>query len=147
MTVRVDFYVLSRREMADKYHYACRIANKAHDRGLKVYLQTDGPQQSNLLDKLLWTFSQGSFVPHSVCDAPGQADDAERYPVQIGHGNAPPDCADLLISLCRAVPADYARFNRIAELIIDQAADKASGRERFNFYRGQGIHPNTHEIP
>ena len=145
MTVQVDFYVLAGADAAAKHHYACRIANKAYGRGLKVYLRTDDPAHSRLLDKMLWVFSQGSFVPHAVCDD-ARPNDIARYPVLIGHGDAPQECVDLLISLRREVPADYARFARVAELITDQAADKSSGRERFRFYREHGIEPQTHKV-
>ncbi len=160
MTVQVDFYVLGGVEAAGKDYYACRIANKGYGRGLKVYLRTGDPEHSRRLDKMLWTFSQGSFVPHAVCggethnqdpDSDHDADhdaghDINRYPVLIGHGDAPPHCAGLLISLGWEVPADYARFERVAELISAEAADKASGRERFRFYREQGIEPQTHKV-
>ena len=147
MTVRVDFYVLDRAEVAAKYNYACRIANKAFGSGLKVYMQTDDPEQSRLLDKMLWTFSQSSFVPHAICDgSDGQAHDSERYPVQIGCDGAPDECVDLLISLKQEAPADYAKFGRVAELILDEAADKSSGRRRFRFYREQGVEPQTHKV-
>ena len=152
MTVQVDFYVLGGAEAAGKDHYACRIANKGYGRGLKVYLRTGDPQHSRRLDKMLWTFAQGSFVPHAVCDDAAHNQDhdpdhdIDRYPVLIGHGDAPPHCADLLISLGSEVPADYARFARVAELIGAEAADKASGRERFRFYREQGIEPKTHKV-
>lgn len=147
MSARVDFYVIGRAAIADKYACACRIANKAHAQGLKVYMQTDDPSQSQRLDKLLWTFSQSSFVPHAVCDAGNTNNhNADRYPVQIGSGDAPAQCLDVLISLKREAPADYARFGRVAEFIINDAGDKAAGRKRFRFYRAQGIEPQMHEV-
>lgn len=148
MTTQVDFYVLARAQASDKYNYACRIANKAHEHGLKVYMQTDEAAQSSLLDAMLWTFSQSSFVPHAIYPGPGQEaeSDLERYPVQIGHEDAPDGCVDLLISLRQEAPADYARFGRVAELIVDEAADKSAGRRRFRFYREQGVTPRTHHV-
>ncbi len=146
MTTQVDFYVLARAQASDKYNYACRIANKAHEHGLKVYMQTDEAAQSSLLDAMLWTFSQSSFVPHAIHHVAQPASDLERYPVQIGHEDAPDGCVDLLISLRQEAPADYARFGRVAELIVDEAADKSAGRRRFRFYREQGIVPRTHHV-
>lgn len=144
MTVRVDFYVLEREALADKYAYACRIANKAYASGLKVYVRADELAACATLDEMLWTFSQSSFIPHAICDG---MHDVERYPVQIGCGEAPEGCRDVLISLKEKPPADYARFDRVVELIIAQAADKSSGRDRFRFYREQGVEPQTHKVP
>ncbi len=143
---RVDFYILADDAMTDKYAYACRLANKAYAQGLTVYMQTEAPAQNELLNKMLWTFSQSSFVPHAICDADGAAHDIERYPVQIGCGAPPPACAGLLISFAREAASDYARFGRVAELIINQEDDKACGRRRYQFYRQQGIAPHTHQI-
>jgi len=175
MTAQVDFYILPQAELAAKHTYACRIANKAFGQGLTVFIATEDAAQSQAVDKLLWTFAQNSFVPHAVCDGDGDGDgdrdgdrdgdgdgdrdgddDGDRdrdggdktrarYPVQIGHGEAPGEF-DLLISLRRDAPADYANFARVTELIIDDAEDKTAGRARFRFYRDQGLTPNTHNI-
>ena len=83
-------------------------------------------------------------MPHLIYD--GSASDAERYPVQIGHADAPDACVDLLISLKRETPADYARFARVAELILNDVDEKSSSRARFRFYREHGFEPKTHKI-
>ena len=86
MNARVDFYLLGSTDVTSKYTYACRIASKAFGQGMKVYLQTDEPGQNELLDKMLWTFSQSSFIPHIVHE--GVSHDVNRYPVQIGSASA-----------------------------------------------------------
>jgi len=142
--MQIDFYLLAKTQVSDKYHYACRIAGRAHRRGMTVFMQTDDAAQSALLDKMLWTFAQDSFVPHAVCAR--DEHDVARYPVQLGPAAAPPGCSGLLISLAREPAADYAGFERIAELVLSGAADKAAGRERFRFYRAKGIEPRAHHI-
>ncbi len=81
------------------------------------------------LDKTLWTFAQNSFVPNVIYQ-----------------GNAPDDCRDVLISLKNEASANYARFGRVVELILNDDADKISGRGRFRFYREQGVEPETHRV-
>lgn len=144
--MQVDFYILPHTEATEKHRYACRIANKAFGQGMTVFIATEDAEQSQALDKLLWTFAQNSFVPHAVCG--GGEQDTARYPVQIGDGPLPhgPHQFDLLISLRRDAPDDYAKFARVAELIIDDAEEKTAGRARFRFYREQGVAPNTHNI-
>ena len=144
MTAQVDFYVLAGAAQDDKDRYACRIAGLAHSRGLTVYMQTDEPAHAATLDKTLWTFAQNSFVPHAIYD--GNAHDPARYPVQIGCADAPDNCRDVLISLKNEAPTNYAHFTRVVELILNDDADKKSGRERFRFYREQGVEPNTHTV-
>jgi len=141
--MQVDFYILPQTDPAAKHPFACRIANKAFGQGMTVFIATEQAAQSAAMDKLLWTFAQSSFVPHAVCN--GDAKQLARYPVQIGDGAAPHEF-DLLVSLRRDAPDDYAKFSRVAELITDDADDKTAGRARFRFYREQGIAPNTHNI-
>src|SRR5688572_11838026 len=60
---RVDFYVLSADAPDARLRYACRLAERAVEQGCQVYIQTPDVQR---LDDMLWTFSDGSFLPHEV---------------------------------------------------------------------------------
>lgn len=143
MVEQVDFYVLENMGLADRSRYACRIAQKAYLSGLKVFVNT-APGQNTEIDELLWTFSQGSFVPHTLAErASGNWQD---FPVQVGTGPEGHEGADLLINLERDVPRQYAAFPRVADMVTNDPEDKAAGRERFRFYREQGIEPVTHKI-
>jgi DNA polymerase-3 subunit chi len=150
MTQQVDFYILGKLESTAKFKYACRVAQKAYLQGLTVYLHTESQQQNSELDMLLWTFSQGSFVPHIIAD--NAMADWQQYPVQLGDtlDNVENDGADttvdLLISLISDPPRTHSRFNRIVDLVTDFPEQKASGRRRFRYYREQGIEPNTHTV-
>jgi len=145
--MQIDFYLLAKTQPADRHHYACRLAAHAHRQGMTVFIQTEDPAHSALLDAMLWTFAQDSFVPHAVCahDA-HDAHDVVRYPVQLGPAAAPPECTGLLIALAHEPAADYARFQRIAEVVPGDDPGKAAARERFRFYRAQGIEPRAHHI-
>ena len=77
---RIDFYVLQNQSPNGRYKLACRITEKAYLSECKIYLRTNNIEESQLLDDLLWTFSQSSFVPH---DLNGEAD-SKPSPVLIG---------------------------------------------------------------
>ena len=141
---QVDFYILADSATAAKSIYACRIADKAFGQGMKVYLRTDTAAECEKLNELLWSFSQGSFVPHAIYD-PKNPPATDKYPVQIGIAPAPPEC-EVLISLSESAPPDFAQFSRIAELVANHADDKKHARNRFRFYRQAGIEPNSHDI-
>lgn len=143
--MQIDFYLLAKTQPADKLHYACRLANRARQSGVKVFVRAEDDAQNAALDKLLWTFAQDAFVPHAV-HAPGDAHDAEKFPVQLGVGGAPQNFSGMLISLAREHAADYANFERVAEIILNDPAEKSAARERFRFYRAQGIEPRAHNI-
>ena len=143
---QVDFYVLAGVAAADKDRYACRIAGVAHGRGMTVYMQTENAAHAESLEQTLWTFSQASFVPHTIFTGDENEINREQYPVLIGDQNAPDGWTDVLISLQQKPVTDYKRFTRIAELILNTDREKKSARERFKFYREQGINPNTHKV-
>ncbi len=151
MTDQVDFYILGAADGVAKLKYACRIAEKAYSHGMRVYLHTENPAQSEQLDKLLWTFSQGSFVPHTIAN--NATENWQHFPVQLGDILDPvvnegddDNSADLLICLTRDIPQAHTRFRRIADLVSSEASEKASARSRFRYYREQGIEPDSHLI-
>lgn len=63
---RVDFYVLAGPKPAARLRFACRLAEKAYRLDHRVHLQTGSAAEAEQLDELLWTFRQGSFVPHEL---------------------------------------------------------------------------------
>ncbi len=142
---RVDFYILDDDGADSREQLACRIAEKAYRLGHGVYIHTRNPQQAQQIDQLLWTFKQNSFVPHGIA---GTCPDATA-PVLIGHQREPDTQhppRDVLINLDHDVPMFFSSFERVAELINNQPEHKASGRERFRFYRDRGYTLETHQM-
>lgn len=141
---RVDFYLLSTTEANGKRLAACRLAHKAYRLKRRVYILTENADESANLDRLLWTFSPGSFVPHRVL-APTEPPDPNS-PVFIGHDAPPAELNDVLISLAPGVPEFFERFDRVAELIGADTAERADARERFRRYRDRGLNVQTHNL-
>jgi DNA polymerase III subunit chi len=143
---RVDFYVLASADPAARLRFACRLVEKAWLREHRVRVQLDPGGDGAAFDDLLWTFSDRSFVPHErlAADA-GTA--ASSAPVVIADGEtAAAGDRDMLVNLAAGVPADYQGYTRIAEVIDADDRRRRLGRERFRFYREQGIEPQTHEM-
>ena len=138
---RIDFYVLPDAKPKGRQLLACRLTEKALAQGHKVFIHTGSPEQSALLDELLWTYKDISFVPHAV--------DRLRAgePVLVSHTmDRVPEQMSVLINLGDDVPGDYERFERVTEL-IDQSDDiKLEGRNRFRRYRERGYTPQTHNL-
>ena len=142
MPERVDFYLVESTDQISLLTCACRIAGKAFQQGLRVYIQLDDGEAVKTLDQLLWSFSPTSFVPHDIAGS-DQANDA---PVVIGNGSGPAGYEQLLVSLTREIPADVERYHRVADLISSEPQNKQLGRERYKQYRAAGVEPITHEI-
>ncbi len=139
---RVDFYVLSAHTKSNRFDFACRLADKIYQQGRRVYLQASTDAEAKHLDRLLWTFRQGSFVPHGV-----QTDaDPSVTPVLIGYTEQAGEESDVLINLSMDVPGFFNRFQRVAEIIDQDPQIRNSGRERYRFYRDHGCPLTSHDI-
>ena len=140
--VRIDFYVLEANATDGRLRLACKIIDRAYRSGHSVYLWTRDDQESGLLDDLLWTFSQSSFIPHVRNN--GNSD--LTAPVQIGHHPPQSGSAEVVVSVADQPVEDYSNFVRIAEVVGFDEIEKQSGRSRFKFYRDQGLELETHRI-
>jgi DNA polymerase-3 subunit chi len=138
---RVDFYILAEAVPQSRLMFACRLAEKAWRLDNTVHILAGDEQAARDLDELLWTFRDGSFVPHErIC-----AGDAVS-PVTIGTPHQ--DCAgkDLLINLADDMPRAIDAFPRIAELVTSDEETRVAGRRRFAEYREQGHELATHKV-
>jgi len=141
----IDFYILDTDLPLGREKMACRLAEKVYRLGRSVFIHTASAADSRRLDDLLWTFRDGSFVPHAVTDQAAEAPEAESAaPVIISHDETPLYLSDVLINLSVEVPLFFSRFDRVTEIIGEQ--DKASGRERFRFYKDRGYPLKSHNI-
>lgn len=139
---RVDFYLLNDNAETGKYLAVCRLAHKAFSLGHRIYIYAPDSGQAQHLDRLLWTFNQGSFIPHGLSADTPDAD----IPVLIGYDEPPATHEDVLIQLTPQVPEFFSRFQRVAEVVSGGEEEKARARERFRFYRDRGYALQTHKI-
>lgn len=139
---RVDFYVLRQGAEGNRYTLACRLVEKAFQQSRRVFIHTASEEVSLHMDRLLWTFRQGSFIPHGML----HRSDAALTPVLIGHQSDPGEEHDVLVNLSDQVPPFFSRFERLLEP-LDQAVESlAAGRERFRYYRERGYPIEHHDI-
>lgn len=142
---QVDFYILPTDLSEERLRLACRITEKALQQGQHVLINTESAADSARLDDLLWTFSQGSFIPHRLIAPATSAKVAE--PVLIGCGIAPASQeTHVLINLAGTVPEFFGRYQRVAELVDGNEQRRMQGRERFRFYRDKGCELHTHQL-
>jgi DNA polymerase III subunit chi len=140
---RVDFYVLAATGELSRQKFACRLAEKAYRLEHTVHIHTADRQQAEVLDDLLWTFRDGSFVPHVLSDGSAGRTVA---PVTIGFGEAAVEPHDLLINMTDEVPGMADSFPRVAELVTSDEQSRQKSRMRFARYRERGADLETHNI-
>ena len=140
----IDFYILDASSPEAGLVFACRLAEKAVDLGRHVLIRPPSRADARRLDELLWTYSQGSFLPHRLVSDAG---DAPVEPVLIDDGPGPRgDRWDFLINLAADVPDYFSRYARLAEVIDGDDGRRAHGRERYRYYRDRGYSLKTSKI-
>jgi DNA polymerase-3 subunit chi len=135
---RIDFHS----NVADKLAYACRLARKAYMAHNRVVLLTDDASTLAALDAALWTFSAQDFLPHVPA---GDALAAQTPIVLTDSDSVELPHFDILVNLSRRVPANFARFERLFEIVSTDQDDAALGRERYVYYKQQAYQP-THFV-
>jgi DNA polymerase-3 subunit chi len=143
---KVDFYTGS----PDKLRTACQLSHKAMQSGVRTAISLPDAATCDALDKLLWHYPATAFIPHCRSDAeeaeqmPALSPSAElrtclsKWPVVLNHGGEKFPHHDLLISLHNECVPFFSRFERVIEIISNDAEDSRMGRERFKFYRDRG---------
>lgn len=138
---RVDFYILSATGDVARQQFACRLAEKAYRLDNRVHIHVPDSEAARRIDDLLWTFRDGSFVPHEL-QGPGEPE----APITIGCDAATAGECDLLINLDNEVPDNAGSFPRVAEVVTSDDECKALSRQRFAAYRDQGHTLETHNL-
>jgi DNA polymerase-3 subunit chi len=141
---KVDFYVLAASDQRSRLITACRLVEKAYEQGLRVAVRTSATAETVEVDELMWTFSDRSFVPHGVW--PAEPDFAAATPVLITSGALPDSHRDVLVNLGPDLPAQFAAFSRVCEVVAGDEEAKRRARVRWRGYKEAGLAPETHNL-
>lgn len=133
---RIDFHT----NVGDSLLYACRLVRKAYLAGQALVVLADAARL-RAFDERLWTFSPLDFVPHC---AAGDAL-AARTPVVLTETVDTAPHHQILLNLGAAVPPQFARFERLLEIVGNDGAELVAGRERYRFYRDRGYALNNYK--
>ncbi len=132
---RIDFHS----QVSDKLHYTCRLVRKARAANCQILVLTCDEQQLNALNERLWDFSATDFLPHVILGDPLTTQTPVILANKLTH---PLPQYDLLINLTSDIPEDYARFNRVIEIVSIDEQDAQAGRVRFKKYQHLGVQPS-----
>jgi len=138
----VFFYILEADSEQAVEQFACRLTEKALIEGHRIYVHAGSAEQIEAMDKLLWVFRQGSFVPH--CAAAALEADDKLTPVVVGSGAPPAGFDDVLVNIGGDASGFFSRFERHNEIIAPAAV--AEARNLYRFYKDRGYALTTHKI-
>ena len=147
---RIDFYVLPELRLDAREHFAARLAAKAFRQGHRSLIQVADDTAVERLQALLWEEPRNAFLGHARL---GEAGIDQRAPVVLAAGRelAQVDPAalpvhDLLINLELEIPARFAAFDRVAEIICQDEQVRDAGRVSYRFYRERGYPLHHHDL-
>ena len=126
----------------NKLNFACRMARRAYDDGRKLIVYAPSPKLADEFDRLLWTFSQLSFVPHVKASHPLAAE----TPIVIASDDSGLTHHDSLLNIGDDPPPFFSRFDALREVVSSDPDDRASARERVKFYKSRGFEVLTHDM-
>jgi len=140
---RIDFYKLASSDLRLRRQLVCRITEKAWRTGITIYIRAADQEEGRLLDDMLWTFRQGSFIPHALLSEGGGIPD--NVSVLIGVQSQPQQgYTGLLIDLKLDHAAPQDTFERIVVVLNEDPLILQQGRLRYKEYREAGFQIETH---
>ncbi len=136
----VGFYVMQTSDPGQRLRVAARLADKAFQRGHRIFINATDEAQATELNKLLWSFRPASFLPHGLH---GQE---HSETIAIGWGQEPNNHNDLLINLQLEIPSFFSRFARVAEVVTQEPDSLAALRHSWTFYKERGYQLEKHDL-
>lgn len=130
--MKISFYVIKSRLLRYRLRFACKLIEKALAQELSCYVHTDSLHHCELMDDILWTYKDISFIPHGIYPH------TDNLPVLLGYGDNSPPKADFLINVSNQVPDFLSHFKRMAEILDQEEKILQAGRKRYVYYRKQG---------
>jgi DNA polymerase-3 subunit chi len=133
---QIDFHT----NVGDSLLYACRLARKAYQAGQPLVVLAESARL-RAFDERLWSFSPLDFIPHCMA----QNALARETPIVLTDdlGHAPHH--HILLNLGVTVPEQFARFERLLEVVGNVQDELVAGRERYRFYRDRGYALNNYK--
>lgn len=136
---KVDFYLLENPENTAVLLTVCRLCEKAYDQQKTVYIQTTSKHDAELLDKLLWTYNDISFLPHGLSPA--------KMPIIIAYSDSSPsEKYDILVNLTQNTPTFFNQFQRVIEVVSGEETQRQAARLRYRFYRDNQCELHSHQL-
>lgn len=130
-------------QLADSVHTpaaqlqtVCRVVYKAYLVAGRASVLCSTAELAKRLDDLLWTFNQGSFIPHMLAPS----DEAVVLATELA---LLPHDRDLIL-LVDALPDGLERFAQVRDFIMPERKDEA--RQRYRQLKQMGFNLTVHTL-
>jgi DNA polymerase III subunit chi len=135
----IKFYILNKDTKQDACLFACHLIEKNYlTNNPSLYLHHDNLEEAESMDKLLWAYTEDSFIPHHLSH---EKDITSA--ITIGYDNDHLPNADICINLSCQYPANCQQFKEIIEIVYRNPPLQQLARERYRAYRDAGYSIET----
>jgi len=146
---RVDLYLLKGSNLSDQVDFCCRLAEKALSQHPKIYIQTTELIQDKALDDALWSFKKESFLPHIINSKTTHPELTAATPIIIDHLPFEENLIQpnsLLITLCKSLPENLFKFDRLCLIILNNDTDIENARTLYKHIKKQNLEVHIHDL-
>lgn len=119
---------------ADKIAAACALLGGAYAKKKPMLVFAPDSAIASSLDRMLWTLSALSFVPHCRADSPLAAE----TPILITDTLESIAQDERLMNLSQVIPPGFSRFQSLIEVVGQEEEERSAARERVKFYKDRG---------
>lgn len=119
---------------ADKIAAACALLSGAYAKKKQMLVYAVDNAVASSVDRMLWTHSALSFVPHCRADSPLAAE----TPILITDKLETIAQDQRLMNLSQEIPPGFSRFESLIEVVGQEENDRTTARERVKFYKDRG---------
>ena len=110
-----------------------KLMEKVLESGARAVIRTGSAERAEALSSVLWTYDQGSFLPHGTA----RDGNEDRQPIWITPDDENPNAADILVLTDGAPAGDIRAWRRCLEMFDgrDETA-VTEARRRWSNYKG-----------
>ncbi|MBF0137580.1 MAG: DNA polymerase III subunit chi [Magnetococcus sp. DMHC-1] len=119
------------------FQLIARLATKAVERGLRLFIVAANPEHAQLLDQHLWCHPENSFLPHGLESEPNP----ELQPILIGTTPNDQNGATVLIVANSLPLSNPGQFDLVVDFAFASNLDPRNhlaSRQRYSHYRNLG---------
>lgn len=137
---RVGFYLVSSDDSSASNHLAAVLAEKALQRGHRIFVLARDESHAQELHTIFWSFRPDAFLPVSL------SHERANSAIVIGYSSPTPEHHDCLINLSMTTDNFASRFKRVVEIVTQQAQHLDAMRNAWRWYQQRGFTLEKHDV-
>ena len=135
---RIDYY----HHVANPHAFACKLANTVLRRGERLTVLLPDSAALKAFDQQLWSDPPTGFVPHCGLHHPLLAETPVVLTTTLPETPATP----VLLNLSLALPAGFADYSRILEVVSHSEDSLGCARDTARAYKAAGCPATYHDM-